>query len=55
LPAHVPEDFDARFAFDYDPLPAAMRGRLDDYFAPYNERLHALLGIDFGWSTVAEA
>jgi Sulfotransferase domain len=49
LPAHVPEDFDPRFAFDYDPLPPDVRSRLDDYFEPYNQRLYELLGTDFGW------
>ena len=30
-------------------LSPEVRKRLTDYFAPYNERLYALLGRDFGW------
>ncbi len=51
LPVHIPQELDPRFAFDYEPLPSAVRDRLDDYFAPYNERLYELLAIDYGWGT----
>ncbi len=49
LPQRRPEDLEARFAFDYDPLPPETRRQLEEYFRPHNERLYELLGVDFGW------
>ena len=33
----------------YEPMEAATRARLVDYFRPHNERLYELVGVDFGW------
>ncbi len=33
----------------YPPLDAAVRERLRDYYAPYNQELYELLGEDLGW------
>jgi hypothetical protein len=49
LPPHRPVELDARFAFDYDPMPPETRARLEEYFEPHNARLYELLGTDFGW------
>lgn len=37
-------------AADYTDMEPAVRQRLLQYFAPYNERLYRLLGEDFGWA-----
>jgi hypothetical protein len=34
---------------EYPPMDAALRRRLQDYFAPFNQQLYALLGRDLGW------
>jgi hypothetical protein len=33
----------------YEPMAPAMRCRLEEFYAPHNERLYDLLGFDFGW------
>jgi hypothetical protein len=38
-------------AGSYEPMAAATRERLREYFGPHNERLNELTGIDFGWSS----
>jgi hypothetical protein len=43
-------DFPPIFEREYAPMQAGTRARLEEYFAPHNERLYALLGEDFGWS-----
>jgi len=35
----------------YAPMDPGTRARLQDYFAPENERLFKLLGTDFGWNS----
>lgn len=34
---------------DYPPMRQETRRALADYFAPHNERLYELLGVDYGW------
>jgi hypothetical protein len=53
LPPRDAASFRARFAFDYEPLSAATRLRLQEYFRPYNERLYDLLGVDYGWEALS--
>ena len=36
-------------AGSYDAMPSETARRLRDYYAPHNERLSELLGVDFGW------
>ncbi|HYQ85219.1 MAG TPA: sulfotransferase, partial [Rubrobacter sp.] len=33
----------------YEPMDPSTRRRLDEFFAPHNERLYDLLNTDFGW------
>ena len=33
----------------YEPMDPTTRRRLQEFFAPHNERLYDLLGTDFGW------
>ncbi len=49
LPQGPAVGLEARFSFDYEPLPAETRALLAEYFRPHNERLYELLGVDFGW------
>ncbi|MBN1481545.1 hypothetical protein EH223_04205 [candidate division KSB1 bacterium] len=37
-----------------NPMSADTRQRLEAFYRPYNEKLYALLGIDYGWSKKAE-
>jgi hypothetical protein len=41
----LPDDRSPRYA----PLPAQLRRRLAEFYAPHNDRLYALLGEDLGW------
>lgn len=50
LPPHAGGGLPALNAGSYEPMAAATRERLGEYFRPHNERLHELIGIDFGWS-----
>jgi len=33
----------------YEPMDPATRVRLREFFAPYNQQLYQLLGVDYGW------
>jgi len=48
-PHELPE-YPPIFEREYAPMAPTTRDRLAQYYAPYNERLYALLGQDFGWS-----
>lgn len=43
------EQYDQRNVGAYDVMPAATRQRLQDYFAPHNQRLYDLLDWNLGW------
>jgi len=49
LPAWDPDNFKVFKQGGYDDLPAGSRRKLAGYFAPYNQQLHELLGMEFGW------
>lgn len=49
LPLWSPSRFRAGHKAEYSAMDAATRGRLGDYFAPYNRRLYALIDRDLGW------
>jgi Sulfotransferase domain len=49
LPPEQPPDVSARNARSYAPIPDRTRSRLDELFAPHNQRLYRLVGRDFGW------
>jgi hypothetical protein len=50
LPAWQPEKFAPINVGSYSDMKPETRCRLNEYFAPYNQRLYDLLGEDFGWS-----
>lgn len=49
LPPHRYEDLKPLHTASYDAITPEERARLREYFAPHNERLYRLLGVDFGW------
>jgi hypothetical protein len=50
LPTWEPAEFEKHNFFgSYGGMSDALRDRLRAYFAPYNQRLYAHLGRDFGW------
>jgi Sulfotransferase domain len=49
-PFEAPIDLKAHNAGRYADMEAGTRERLVAFFAPHNERLYGLLGVDFGWS-----
>lgn len=49
LPEWKPTVFKKENAGKYDPMPAKVRDRLAEIFAPYNEQLAEYTGTDFGW------
>lgn len=49
LPPHRIEDVSAKNTRKYDPLSPATRAKLAAFYAPYNDKLNALLGRDLGW------
>lgn len=53
-PPHELPDYPPIFERNYAPMATQTRARLQHYFAPHNERLHALLGTDIGWSQPSE-
>ena len=50
IPAWDPGVFNVFKQGGYDDMPAGSRRKLAEYFAPYNQQLHELLGMDFGWN-----
>jgi hypothetical protein len=51
LPDWAPEPQRQHKQFSYPKMRADTRARLQEIFAPHNERLFELLGADFGWNT----
>jgi hypothetical protein len=49
LPPHDNGEFPALNAGSYEPLSDETRTRLNEYFAPHNQRCYELTGRDFGW------
>jgi hypothetical protein len=49
LPAWEPERRRHPKLFPYPPMKAETRRRLQEYFAPHNQRLREYLGIEHGW------
>lgn len=49
-PFEAPIELKRHNAGRYADMGAETRTRLVDFFAPHNERLYDLLGVDFGWS-----
>lgn len=49
LPTRDPEDLEARFRAEYEPMPPEVGARLAEYFRPHNARLYELLGREFDW------
>jgi hypothetical protein len=49
LPLHQPRRYAKRNVGRYAPIPADLRQRLVDYFAPHNAKLYELVGVDYGW------
>lgn len=50
LPHHELQQYRRHNERSYAPMDPAVRARLQEYFAPENERLFKLLGTDFGWN-----
>jgi hypothetical protein len=50
LPEWKPTVFKKENAGKYEPMPAKVRDRLAEFFAPYNEQLAEYTGTDFDWS-----
>jgi hypothetical protein len=53
LPSSGQEKFRHENARGYPPMDAGIRQRLQAVFAPHNERLFGLLGVDYGWNRKA--
>jgi hypothetical protein len=49
LPHHRNDELPTLNAGSYEPMAQETREQLSDYFSSHNERLHELVGIDFGW------
>ncbi|KAK1931909.1 Membrane-associated sulfotransferase kil1 [Phytophthora citrophthora] len=49
LPYHRIKDTSAKNTRKYDPIDDSVRAKLTAFYAPYNEKLYALLGRDIGW------
>lgn len=49
-PPHQLAEYPHIFEREYAPMALETRSRLEQYFAPHNERLYALLGQDLGWT-----
>jgi hypothetical protein len=49
LGPHTPAQFTLHHKATYSAMDAATRQRLEEYFAPHNRTLYALLGCDFAW------
>ena len=49
LPARALKEYAKHNQADYPRMGARTRGRLIDYFKPYNQRLYGYLGVDFDW------
>lgn len=49
VPAFEPTGARPAGSRTYEPMEPATRRRLEEFFAPHNERLYELLGSDFGW------
>lgn len=50
LPDWAPRESKDHKSFHYPRMKPETRARLQEYFAPHNERLYAMLGVDYGWS-----
>ena len=53
IPALPPTQGHRHKSFSYPPMKPETKARLQEFFAPHNERLFALLGTDFGWNSRA--
>jgi hypothetical protein len=51
LPSSGQEKFRRENARSYPPMDGRTRQRLQAIFAPHNERLFSLLGVDYGWNS----
>jgi len=51
LPPYELQRFRRHNQRSYAPMDPGVHARLQDYFAPDNERLYKLLGTDFGWNS----
>ncbi|CAH0479679.1 unnamed protein product [Peronospora belbahrii] len=49
LPYHRIKDISAKNTRKYDPINDAVRAKLAAFYAPYNEKLYAIIGRDMGW------
>lgn len=49
LPYHRIKDTSAKNTRKYDPIDDAVRAKLAAFYAPYNEKLYAILGRDMAW------
>jgi hypothetical protein len=54
LPEYEPQEFQPFHVAAYDAIPDGASAMLAEYFRPHNERLYALLGVDFGWEAELE-
>jgi hypothetical protein len=52
LPGHSLRRFPRHSALHYPPMDTAVRARLQELFAPENERLFRLIEADYGWNAV---
>lgn len=50
LPEWTPAERHEHKAFAYPPMQSETKARLEEFFAPHNERLYRLLGTDYGWN-----
>ncbi len=49
VPRRTLSDLEAFKTAAYEPIPPKIRRRMTEYFAPHNERLYAMPGIQFRW------
>ncbi|KAG7401102.1 hypothetical protein PHYBOEH_002985 [Phytophthora boehmeriae] len=49
LPYHRIKDTSAKNTRKYDPIDEAVRAKLSAFYAPYNEKLYAILGRNLAW------
>lgn len=50
LPGWQPEEYSGHKQFPYSNLSLETRTWIEEYFRPHNERLFALLGVNYGWN-----
>lgn len=49
LPPHDISDLEAKNSREYEPMPESCRQTLQDFYAPYNDKLFELLGRTLVW------